>query len=285
MVIVQEQTLPVRPNYTKAFIFVGILLGTSLVGVPLLSALASDEQPTGTYLSPLPEGQLTAMNDTIRANSTNLTTQQAILSAQAFLEKAVQVSKKAPQTDDDKNQIISLLNQGLDLANQAVVLSPQSPQSYLMRARILSSSVGLRTDATQLAQKDLEFAQSLANGQSVTLPTNIDLFKMTPTEQAGIKNNIVIAAPEEDNTKTNTGNSSSNTIKSNSQIIAGALETTINHQGVSESSYIYLIPKSKDHVIFVKSKSSGSFTVATNDSSTTDIQFEYWIVNQPQTTP
>lgn len=285
MVIVQEQLLPVRPNYTKAFVFVGLLLGTSLIGIPLLSALASNQQPTGTYLSPLPEGQLTTMDNTIRANSISLTTQQAILSSQAFLEKAIQVSKKAPQTEDDKNQIVSLLNQGLDLANQAVVLSPQSPQSYLMRARILASSVGLRTDATQLAQKDLEFAQSLANGQSVTLPTNIDLFKMTPTEQAATKDNIVIAAPEENNTKTNTTNSSSNTVKSNSQIPSGALETNINNNNVVEDSYIYLIPKSKDHVIFVKNKSKGSFTVATNETSSSDIQFEYWIVNQPQTTP
>lgn len=286
MVILSE-SISKPPLITgKTILGIGFIVSTGLMIVPIAIALGSNTKPTGTYLSPLPENKLASTE--VNTNRTDVQKQisieEAILSSQAFLEKAVSVSKKTPQTEQDQQEIVSLLNQGLDLANRAVGISPNSPQAYLMRARILASSSNIRKDATILAQKDLEIAQALSNGQPVTLPTEIDLLKFTPTQQAQVGSQLVIASPEESSTTEASGSAKSNTQKSQATIAKGKGEITINSQAITIDSYVYLIPKDKNNIVYLKNKSEGKITVAT-DTLTSDVAFEYWIVNQDKTNP
>ena len=281
MVIVETSSPVNHQSWTKPLLALSFIVGLGLVAVPVVTAIAGNNTPTGTYLSPMPEQQLaeTSPAQTQLAQNTSLTPQEAILSAQAFLEKAISVAQKQPQTQTDKEQIIGFLNQSLNLANQAVALAPQAPQSYLMRARVLSTSSSLRPDAVQLAQKDLEAAQALANGQQVTLPTNINLMDLSPTQQAAGQNPIVIAAPEEDQTKTSTGSASANTHRANATIKRGHDEVAISDDNIIADSYVYLIPAPGQPLIYIKSKTEGEIVVATGSQLTEELNFEYWVVN------
>lgn len=275
MVIVASYS-PQTGNWQKplmAFIFVA---GFILTLIPVVSAVASQVGPTGSYLSPLPENQLAEASPS--PTQTELTASGAILSAQAFLEKAINLAKNPEQTEADQAQIVALLNQSLTLANQAVALAPTSPQSYLMRARILSSSATLRPDATLLAQKDLEAAQALANGQTITLPTEIDLLELAPKQRAEGEANLIIAAPEVANTKESTASASSNTQKLTAIIPAGKTEITVKNSQITTESYIYLIPADSSQTIYLKTKTDGQAVVATDSPLGSDLAFEYWIV-------
>jgi hypothetical protein len=246
-----------------------------LLVIPVASALVNRPTPTGTFLSPLPEKQLAEQE---QAPEQKLSATQAILSAQAYLEKAISLSRQSEDNQESRDQIIGYLNQSLNLANQAIVLAPQSPQAYLMRARVLASSSNLRPDATMLAQKDLEAAQALANGQPVSLPTEVNLLELIPAQQAAAETGLVIAAPNDDATKESSAQAESNTLKSSGIIAPGKSEVLIRNQALEGGSYVYLIPES-DSVIYLKSKTEGQMVVATSATSLEEIRFEYWIVN------
>lgn len=279
MVIVASQT-PATPHaWKKPLLAVSFLAGLALLLVPVAAAIVTQTSPTGTYLSPLPEKQLAAEpTPTTTLASTELTASQSILSAQAFLEKAITLSQNPTQTEADREEIVTLLNESLKLANQAVALAPNAPQSYLMRARILSSSSSLRPDATLLAQKDLEAAQALANGQSVTLPTNIDLLNLSPKQRAEGEGQLVIAAPAESEVKESTGSAQSNTYKLSDIIASGEQEVTLEHAAITAESYLYLIPRDSGRLVYLKAKGAGEAVVATDRPAETDLEFEYWIV-------
>lgn len=254
--------------------------GVSFLVIPLMMAiLQSSGTPTGTYLSPVPEGQVAQNLVTPSPTEATLSPAQAVLSAQAFLEKAITLSQKDPQTDSDKNEIATLLSQSLGFANTAVELSPKSPQTYLARARVLATSSTVWPQATQWAQKDLEVAQKLSNGQPVDLPTKVDLMATAPLQQANNGAKLTIAAPEESKPN-NQAQTDGNTVKDFATIPAGKTTVDINDTNIKETSYLYIIPKDGNNtVLFVQSKQNGKATIAASTAPTAPLEFEYWIVN------
>ncbi len=276
MIIVESAPTKQSFKIPKPLIYTSLLTLTVLVATPAILALAQSSTPTGTYLNPLPENELAQVTPTPTPEKRP---EELILTAQAYLEKAITLSQKDPQTDQDKQAIITHLNSSLDLANQAIIAAPNSPESYLIRARVLASSTSIRTDATQLAQKDLETAQLLSGGQSVSLPTQVNLINYEPTQQAALASNLIIASPEESQTSTASASTNSNITKQTATIPAGKLSTTITDPSINTQSYIYLIPSSKAQPPFVQAKGDGVATIALTDLANQDVTFEYWIVN------
>lgn len=266
-------TLPSPKIWIPALILLFTLTATATF------AFLNKSQPTGSFLSPLPQTQQAQATPSPSPNTqTPQPPQQLIVTAQAYLEKAITVSQKGSQTENDRQQIIDYLNTSLQYANQAINQAPQSPQAYLVRARVLASSQSIRQDALQLAQKDLETAQSLSGGQKVQLPTDIDLLDYTPTQQAQDNQDLVIAAPQ-DETVTSSTQTDSNVIKYSASLPAQEEQITIQNNKIQADSYIYLIPQSTNTTIRVQSKAAGQVTIAANQAPTQDIKFQYWIVN------
>lgn len=294
MIIVEPQAtttdgvtslVPATPTihfYPKKYaVYVLAFGGISFLVIPLLLAVinSTSAQPVGTYLSPVPENQVAMVTDTPSPTQVTMTPAQAVLSAQAFLEKAITLSQKDPQTDTDKSEITNLLTQSLDYANSAVQLSPKSPQTYLARARVLASSSTIWPQATTWAQKDLEVAQKLSNGQPVDLPTKVDLMTTSPVEQANNGAKLTIAAPEESKPNS-TATASGNTNKDFATIPAGKTTVDINDPKIKETSYVYVIPPDGNNtVLFVQSKQNGKATIAASTAPTAPLEFEYWVVN------
>lgn len=280
MVIISQTPEKPLQKYKKPLMYLGVTVTIGGITVPALASvvLSRTSRPSGTYLSPQPGNMLT---QAVPTPTPTVSPQEAILSAQAFLEKAITLSQKTPQTEDDKNQIVAYLNEGLHYANSAVTIAPQLPQSYLIRARVLSSSTTIRPDALQLAQQDLEVAQRLSGGQKVDLPTRVDLLEITPPEQASLDQDIIIAAPDEGNTASSSADTDSNVHKNQSVIKKGSTEVKITDPSILPDSYIYLISSDKDnHVLFVKSKSAGNAVISLDSSAKQDVHFEYWVINQ-----
>lgn len=275
MIIVTTSPAKKSLNLKKPLIYTSLTGLVVLASAPVIIALSANASPTGTYLNPLPENELAQAPSPTPTQSP----QELILTAQAYLEKAITLSSKDAQTDVDKQQIIEFLNAGLEYANLAVTSSPNTPESYLVRARILASSTAIRTDAVTLAQKDLETAQLLSGGQPVTLPTKVNLLDFAPTSQASLASNIIIAAPEEEKTSTASAQTDSNINKKTATIAAGKSTVTIKNSSINENSYIYLIPLTPTQTPFVQTKTEGQATIALTGQTAENFEFEYWIVN------
>ena len=98
----------------KILLLTGI--GTTIVIPVFLIILGAVNQPTGTLISPLPQGELTQATPTPQEINFN----QSINFAQNFFDKAISLSKNQNQTETDKQEIISSLNESLTHINNAI---------------------------------------------------------------------------------------------------------------------------------------------------------------------
>jgi hypothetical protein len=101
---------------------------------------------------------------------------------------------------------------------------------------------------------------------------------------------IIIAASQNSTPSANQASTSSNTTIGTATIPAGELTTYIENNNISDTTLIYLTPISdtKNQVLYVKNKYSCPvdaplscqpfFTVAINQPTTQDIQFNYWLI-------
>jgi|GEM_PF-2402899 len=263
---------------TLVILFIGFI-STAAIGTVSLIIIGHNTNPTGTYISPLPTGELTqneiTPSPTLAPNFT-----QTINLAQNYLDKAFELAKNQNQTAADKKQIISTLNQSLAQSNTAISLAPQDPQGYLVRAKILTAISKIEPSALAKAQEDLILAQKLSNGEPVTLPTPTNPINLVPDQQAAITGNIIIATPENSQTTTESSQNQSNTATSSVIFLAGGKELVIEHQSVKNTSQIYLIPKQKGIAsVYVKSKTDGRFTIAATTAPTANLSLDYWIIN------
>jgi hypothetical protein len=283
-----SSTLQISPriNLKKSitYLIIGGFSVTTLASIGLI-VLGSSTNPTGSYLSPLPTGSVASNNlPTTTPNltptpTTTSTFPESLNLAQNFLDKAFTLAKNQSQTETDKKQIITTLNQSLNEVNSAINLSPQDPKGYLLRARILTAISKLEPDALAKAQIDLELAGKLSNGQEVTLPTPINPINLIPDERATLAENLIIAAPEEATKSTAAASQSGNTITGSTTFPAGQTDITINNSSITPNSQIYLIPKSKGNSLYVRSKAAGRFIIAATTPPTTNVTLDYWIIN------
>lgn len=279
--LILESTAPVRrfvlPDLRKPLIYTSIVLGGAALVAPAAFSLSLLQSPTGTYLDPRPQTEMAQV--TPPPTDTPASPQTLVLSAQAYLEKAIDLSKQTDQTEEDRQKIITLLNQSLDFSNQAVLAAPNAPQTYLIRARVLASSTSLRPDALQLAQKDLEIAQRLSGGEKVSLPTQVNLLQLSPTQQAALAQNLIIAAPGESSTSADTtSETSSNIIKNQVTLKAGTDHVTIFDDRIGPASYLYIINTTDSTPVYIKTKGNGEAVIATLDKVAAHLSLEYWLV-------
>jgi len=263
---------------TFSTIALGLFLLSLLpLGLVLLGAFS---QPTGNHLSPLPQGQLTQASPTITPTNTTKTTTELVSLSQSYLNKAINLSQHTPQSDSDKQTIISHLEQSLDYSNQAVLSQPNNPQVYLLRAQILTSISQTNPLALDQAQQDLETASQLANGQQVSLPQTINPFDLLPSQQASLPQDLIVAAPQTATSSSTTTDNSSNASTTSITLPAGQTQLQVDDPQVQTDSYIYLIPQQKtNQPVYVSSKSNSSFTVTTNKPLDQDLVIDYWIIN------
>ena len=182
---------------------------------------------------------------------------------------------------------MALLNQALAAANQAVAVYPKHPSAYQQRAEILVSVAHLNPEAQNLAQQDLLTAQSLAGGQSSLKIENwnlkIDPIDTLPIEQASLAQNLIIAAPasQGDSLPEQGVALHSNVTKSTVILPAGQTELTTDNWKLKTNSVIYLIPQGPtlNHPLYIKSKTSASFTLAIDQPLAFNLTIDYWIIN------
>ena len=88
-------------------------------------------------------------------------------------------------------------------------------------------------------------------------------------------------APPEAAPATSSGAFNTNATIGTGTITAGTTELIIANSNVRLGTYVYLTPISNtsNQVLYIKSKQEGAgFTVAINQALTTDIMFNYWLI-------
>lgn len=127
--------------------------------------------------------------------------------AQGFLRKAIQTSQEtaSTQTANDKNTILSYLEQALTAANTAVDLDPTNGLGFLLRARIYKTASTIQPELAAKGDQDLTIAQALGVQDIDILNENV--LDHLPTQQAtNLAGGPVIADTEEgSNTVVQTG--------------------------------------------------------------------------------
>jgi hypothetical protein len=255
----------------KILLLTGI--GTTLIIPTFLIILGAVNQPTGTLVSPLPQGELTQATPTIPAKNFN----QSINLAQNFFTKAISLSKNQNQTETDKQEIITSLNESLNHINNAINSEPQNPAGYLLRSQILASLGKINPNANQAAATDLEIAQKLSQGQEVNLPQAQNPIDLIPNQQASLAQNIIIAAPATESAIQSGTDTATDTTKGSVILPARKKEVVINNPKITSESSIYLTPKNQTEPVFIKSQTNGQAVIGTNNPISTDLTIDYWI--------
>lgn len=260
----------------------GLLIAFGIVTT--IAAIGSGSRtPTGTYLSPIPKGELAQVtpNPTPTGAEPIKTTPELINLAQNYLNKAFDLAKTPNQTPEQKDTIMANIDQSLSLATQAISQDPRNPNGYVLRAQILTAVSSKNPNALTQAQKDLETAQDLSQGQPITLPETVNPLNLLPDQQALASSDLILAAPlpgqvlPEQNLDV-----ASNTFSTQITIPAGQTEVPVTDQRISGTSYIYLIPTTKtNNSVFVKSKGQGQFVLSTSTPSNIDLIINYYIIN------
>lgn len=235
------------------------------------------EKPTGTLLSPLPGGELAATDSPTPA----LSFAASLNLAQNYLSKAYDLARNQNQNDEDKKAILTSLNRSLKQVDDSIRLDPQNPQGYLLRAQILTAISKINKKALDLAKQDFDTASRLSQNQNVVLPPTVNPVDLLPDERAAVAVGPLIAAPattsgvfEELTPEVNSNASQGRVI-----LPAGTAELEVANSQVLDSSYIYLIPQGKtNNPVYVKSKSSASFTIAASLPADTDLTIDYYII-------
>jgi hypothetical protein len=283
MTIESSTTIPTNTNLGKriakkvftltaytALIAFGVITTITVIG-------SSSRTPTGTYLSPLPTGEIAQATPTPEPVKT---TPELINLAQNYLDKAFTLAKTHNQTQEQKAKILENLDQSLSLTTQAISQDPRNPNGYVLRAQILTAVSNSNPSALAQAQKDLETAQGLSQGQPITLPETINPLNLLPDQQALASSDLILAAPENATESTASGEVASNSFTTKVTIAAGQTELLVTDARITPDSYIYLIPETKTNAsIFVKSKGNGKFTLATSTNNPLDLTISYYIIN------
>ncbi|MBU1071515.1 hypothetical protein KKG65_03870 [Patescibacteria group bacterium] len=299
MIIESCTTNPANTNLGKRVFqkTITVIGYTALIAFAVITTItvigSSSKSPTGSYLSPLPKGEIaqdtssdggrSTAEDSSEVGSANIkSTPELINLAQNYLDKAFALAKTPPkQTPEQKAKILENLDQSLSLTTQAISQDPRNPNGYVLRAHILTAVSNTNPNALAQAQKDLETAQNLSQGQPITLPETINPLNLLPDQQALANSDLILAAPLPGQVLPEQKlDAASNSFTTTTIIPAGQTEILINDNRITPTSYIYLIPETKTNAsIFVKSKGTGQFTLATSTISDIDISINYYIIN------
>ncbi len=241
--IIEQSSVPIviepkRQNYFWPLIL-GTIITLTATTLPILFVIAKSDRPTGTLLSPIPEGVITDS----RSTPEQLSSQEAVLLSQNYLNKAYDLLRNPSQTEEDRAAIRVSLNNSLRQIESALKLEPERQEAHQLRSQILA-----------------EIKKLIPN----------------PTSQ-----NVTIASAGEDSSSSGQTNSVSNANQNRFILPAGQSELTTKDTQVKTDSYIYLLPvENSSVVVSLLSKSSGSFTISADTPPETDLPISYYIINE-----
>lgn len=268
-----------RPTFSRGLVYFGVSASVLIAISPIAFAIFS-KSPTGTLDSPLPKTeQAAAPTETTTPLPIPSAYSALLTSASDHLDKAIETSLN-PLTPESKTLIANELNQSLADASAAINTRPDLIDGYLKRASIYTAISKIKPETLRLAKDDLALAQSLNRGQVV------DLANLTTPiifDSSSLPNKVSIAAPAASSSTAQnpTSDVSSNASQNTFIFPSGKQETVITDANVKNTTYIYLIPKTKtNNPIYVTSKSTGSFTVTSSSPSSDDIAVDYYLINQ-----
>lgn len=222
-----------------------------------------------------------------------------ITTSQSFLNQARSLAQNNQQTGEDKKKIVKTINQALDLANQAIALYPYDDRGFAQRANIYTALIPFIPSSADLAIQDLKEALKL-NRQNTQYHSQLaDLYlsreggesagrqtigtQELPLEQASIKGRVIIASEEKQAlTETQLSQVSINAKTGQGLIPAGQKEITINNKNVAADKQIVIVPigSTQNKVLhLVARKDSEWFSVGIDSPISTDIRFDWWIVD------
>lgn len=237
----------------------------------------------------LKEGTKIALNDlkqAIRCDPTN----------PEYLKQASRLSLK-----------LGLTQEAIFYLQQAAENSPTEAQLWLDLARLQSKTGNLVAarqnyrrllplladeNQKQLVEKELKAIDTLlAQTPNQSSPTNLPsppppaekiiLPENPPSLEARvISQNLIIAAPQKDDSLLEEGELTSNALSGNAVIPAGETEITIENENLTPQDQVYLavLGESQNQVLRVKSKKEKSFTAAISQPLDKDLEFKWWII-------
>lgn len=280
MIIESPVNLSINPPPSENYrwpIILGTITTLSATVLPLIFIILPVNRPTGSLLSPLPQGEVASAQTT----PASLNFSETVNLAQNYLNKAYEQARNQNQTEDDKKAIFSSLNESLKQATAAINLSPDNPAGYLLRAQVFTAISKVNPEAVAYAKQDLDIAEQLSSGKDVSLPPATNPINLLPEEQAAAAESLLIASSEEE-ASTASGKLDTQTSASQKRVIlpADQAETVIKDPLVKADSYIYLIPITvTNNPIYVKTKTAGSFTIATTSSNNASQAIDYYVIN------
>jgi len=244
---------------------------------------------------------------------------QSVLSSNPKLSSQIisdlaNAQKLEPQNADITRSLASIYAQTGDAQNtinylsQTITLDPTQAQNFYDLAKVQQQTgllpqaletytrlISLVSDPTQKTQIESEKSaleklisqnpNSKTSSPTInplptisTSPTNLD----SPTIQASIDSNLIIAAPESINKVEVSSLTNSNALSGTGTLSSGQKEITITNSNLSSASQIYVTAVSggKNQNLQVLSKSADSFVVGLDTAISEDIQFKWWIINK-----
>lgn len=259
------------------------ILATIIIFPALLTGYYLSQKPN-TLLSPLnhadqPEIVRQSLTETKEPIAYYIATSDDYLSRARVLANSLGNN----QTQDDKNKIVSLLNESLKSANNAVSNYPSSPLGFQQRAKVYQLVAHLDPTAGPKAERDLTIATQLAGGELRAQDiTPEDLIRSQPLQEASLLDNIAIALPEEDKVADQEAEEISNTKRGTTTILAGDQDVIVNSPYVTNNNLIYFTPvgSTLNEVISLRSKSQTNqeFTLHLSAPLPHDLSITWWII-------
>ncbi len=136
-------------------------------------------------VSPLPGSPTIAKDGEIASKSISY----YITTSQEFLNKARELAEltsanNRQQTEEEKQKIVALINQALDLANQAIANYPLDDRGFSQRAKIYQALIPFLPQAVDFAIQDLKEATKINNQNPLYYQNLAELYLQKPDFEA-----------------------------------------------------------------------------------------------------
>lgn len=253
-------------------------------GAPLLSAAdTASALPPGENIRPA-KAVSQAADDTQRAQLASAPTQDKgvdyeLSLSSGFLRKAIQFSNSTVnQTAEDKNRIISLLNQALEAANRAIQNAPNDARAYTTRGRVYQATSVVKPEMKTMADADFAKAKELGAATPTAPAAPNNPMELLPTEQASAPQTAMIGAPNGAVKQTVSSETADNTNKGKITLQSGQKEKFVSFPGLKQDTKVYVQAEGDSPAtFFVKNKQAGKgFTIAATEEVTAPTIVTWW---------
>lgn len=239
-----------------------------------VASITKAAQPDTTLAtSPAPAAQADLASTDAGAESDSAY-QYALTLAQGYLNKAVDLSRSSQsrQTDEDKQEILALIDTALQHANQAIDRQPRDGTGFLVRARIYMTASVLKPELAALADQDRQIAVALGANAALLDQNPLELL---PTQQAQTNNAPIIADPESGDTANTSASTTTNAEHGRVVLPAGESSVWVNailpESGTMSARSIALTSSAYT----VSERNSTGFRIVASQPLDTDTEIEW----------